>query len=47
MKNIINSHFTRIGFIMAASGSAVGLGNIWKFPYMAGQYGGDSDRIFR
>ncbi|MBW6520717.1 MAG: sodium-dependent transporter [Desulfoarculaceae bacterium] len=40
MKNIINSHFTRIGFIMAASGSAVGLGNIWKFPYMAGEYGG-------
>jgi len=35
-----NSHFSRAGFILAASGSAVGLGNIWKFPYMAGQYGG-------
>ena len=32
--------FSRIGFIMAAAGSAVGLGNIWKFPYMTGVYGG-------
>ena len=31
---------TRLGFIMAASGSAVGLGNIWKFPYMVGANGG-------
>lgn len=28
------------GFIMAAAGSAVGLGNIWKFPYVAGENGG-------
>ena len=27
-------------FILAATGSAVGLGNIWKFPYMAGDNGG-------
>ena len=27
-------------FIMAATGSAVGLGNIWKFPYITGEYGG-------
>jgi NSS family neurotransmitter:Na+ symporter len=34
-------HFgSRIGFILAAAGSAVGLGNIWKFPYMTGQNGG-------
>ena len=32
--------FSRIGFVMAAAGSAVGLGNIWKFPYMTGVYGG-------
>jgi NSS family neurotransmitter:Na+ symporter len=31
---------SRLGFIMAAAGSAVGLGNIWKFPYEAGQNGG-------
>jgi len=31
---------TRFGFIFAAAGSAVGLGNIWKFPYITGEYGG-------
>lgn len=31
---------SKIGFIAAAAGSAVGLGNIWKFPYEAGQNGG-------
>ena len=31
---------TRLGFILAAIGSAVGLGNLWKFPYMAGANGG-------
>ncbi|WP_305462241.1 sodium-dependent transporter [Photobacterium leiognathi] len=31
---------SKIGFVMAASGSAVGLGNIWKFPYTAGENGG-------
>ncbi|WP_318504622.1 sodium-dependent transporter [Photobacterium leiognathi] len=31
---------SKIGFVMAAAGSAVGLGNIWKFPYTAGENGG-------
>ncbi len=31
---------SRIGFILAAAGSAVGLGNIWKFPYITGENGG-------
>ena len=31
---------SRMAFILAAAGSAVGLGNIWKFPYIAGENGG-------
>lgn len=32
--------FSSVGFIVAAIGSSVGLGNMWKFPYITGEYGG-------
>ncbi len=31
---------SRLGFILVSAGCAIGIGNVWKFPYMAGQYGG-------
>lgn len=37
MRESFGSKFT---FIMAMAGSAIGLGNIWRFPYMVGEYGG-------
>ena len=33
---------SRLGFIFAAAGSAIGLGNIWRFPYVVGEYGGSA-----
>ena len=30
----------KLGFVFAAAGSAVGLGNLWRFPYLAARYGG-------
>ena len=40
MTNKRSSFTSKIGFIFAAAGSAVGLGNLWRFPYLAAQYGG-------
>lgn len=40
MKHERSSFSNRIGFVLAAAGSAVGLGNIWRFPYLVAQYGG-------
>ena len=31
---------SRLGFILLSAGCAIGIGNVWKFPYIAGQYGG-------
>ena len=40
MESKRNSFTGKIGFVLAAAGSAVGLGNIWRFPYLAAKYGG-------
>jgi neurotransmitter:Na+ symporter, NSS family len=42
MENKRESWGSKTGFILAAAGSAIGLGNIWKFPYIAGENGGAS-----
>ena len=40
MENNREQWSSKASFILAAAGSAVGLGNIWKFPYIAGENGG-------
>ena len=36
------NNFTKLGFILATLGSSIGLGHIWRFPYMTGEYGGSA-----
>lgn len=40
MKEKRSSFSGKIGFVLAAAGASVGLGNIWRFPYLAAKYGG-------
>lgn len=40
MKQKRDSFSSKLGFVFAAAGSAVGLGNLWRFPYLAAKYGG-------
>ena len=37
---------SRAAFVLAAIGSAVGLGNLWRFPYVAGENGGGAFVLF-
>ncbi|MCH3950169.1 MAG: sodium-dependent transporter [Acidaminococcus sp.] len=38
--NPMDSFATRLGFILVSAGCAIGIGNVWKFPYLCGQFGG-------
>ena len=40
MKNTRESLGSRLGFLLLSAGCAIGIGNVWRFPWLAGQYGG-------
>ena len=46
MKKHRGTFGSKLGFVLAAAGSAVGLGNIWRFPYLAARYGGGVFLLF-
>ena len=35
-----DSFKSRLGFLLVSAGCAIGIGNVWKFPYVTGEYGG-------
>ena len=37
---------SRIGFILLSAGCAIGIGNVWRFPYVTGLYGGGASDFF-
>lgn len=37
---------SRMGFILLSAGCAIGIGNVWRFPYVAGMYGGGMFVLF-
>ena len=39
-QNQRESFGSRLGFILVSAGCAIGIGNVWRFPYVAGQNGG-------
>ena len=39
-QNPLDSFGSRLGFILVSAGCAIGIGNVWKFPYLCGQFGG-------
>ena len=41
-----DSFKSRLGFLLVSAGCAIGIGNVWKFPYMAGQGGGGAFVLF-
>lgn len=40
MHNKRSTFSGKLGFVLSAAGASVGLGNIWRFPYLAAKYGG-------
>ena len=38
---------SRLGFILVSAGCAIGIGNVWKFPYLTGQNGGGRGLVQR